>query len=141
VGVYSWLELPPICKIVLFIQLRTRDALSIVAVYLPYYSLVAGSIPFPDSAKLLLWQINVYYAFVLHLHHQNFIVDLNTICMCTFSLQVSDFGMSRLKHHTFLSSKSTAGTVIPLILFFNLFILIVWYLRCYRHRIYYKLDH
>nr|CAB3449364.1 unnamed protein product [Digitaria exilis] len=25
---------------------------------------------------------------------------------------VSDFGMSRLKHHTFLSSKSTAGTVI-----------------------------
>jgi hypothetical protein len=44
------------------------------------------------------------------------VVDLNTICTCP--LQVSDFGMSRLKHHTFLSSKSTAGTVIPLILIF-----------------------
>jgi hypothetical protein len=41
-------------------------------------------------------------------------VELNIICICTFSWQVSDFGMSRLKHHTFLSSKSTAGTVIPL---------------------------
>lgn len=26
-------------------------------------------------------------------------------------LQVCDFGLSRMKHHTFLSSKSTAGTV------------------------------
>lgn len=28
--------------------------------------------------------------------------------------QVCDFGMSRLQHHTFLSSKSAAGTVMPL---------------------------
>lgn len=28
-----------------------------------------------------------------------------------FFLQVCDFGLSRLKHNTFLSSKSTAGTV------------------------------
>lgn len=26
-------------------------------------------------------------------------------------MQVGDFGLSRLKHNTFLSSKSTAGTV------------------------------
>lgn len=30
-------------------------------------------------------------------------------------LQVCDFGMSRMKHHTFLSSKSTAGTVMHLL--------------------------
>lgn len=34
---------------------------------------------------------------------ENFIFSLN--------LQVGDFGLSRLKHNTFLSSKSTAGTV------------------------------
>lgn len=45
-----------------------------------------------------------------------------SICLICYShfllplldLQVCDFGMSRLKHHTFLSSKSTAGTVILL---------------------------
>lgn len=28
-----------------------------------------------------------------------------------YTVQVCDFGLSRLKHNTFLSSKSTAGTV------------------------------
>lgn len=44
--------------------------------------------------------------------------------------QVCDFGLSRLKHHTFLSSKSTAGTVIfhlyPVSALFN-----VWDFTCY----------
>jgi hypothetical protein len=40
--------------------------------------------------------------------------------------------MSRLKHHTFLSSKSTAGTVIPFIfLCFSLFSFEFYYLRWY----------
>lgn len=36
---------------------------------------------------------------------------LNVLKSTNSSLQVCDFGLSRLKHHTFLSSKSTAGTV------------------------------
>lgn len=35
-------------------------------------------------------------------------------CSCyssEYMMQVGDFGLSRLKHNTFLSSKSTAGTV------------------------------
>ncbi|KAJ0667744.1 putative protein kinase TKL-CTR1-DRK-2 family [Helianthus annuus] len=35
----------------------------------------------------------------------NLLVDRNWV------VKVCDFGMSQMKHHTFLSSKSTAGTV------------------------------
>ena len=38
------------------------------------------------------------------------LLDLRTAFLFPV-LQVCDFGLSRLKHHTFLSSKSTAGTV------------------------------
>uniref|UniRef100_A0A2P2L9W2 Kinase family protein n=1 Tax=Rhizophora mucronata TaxID=61149 RepID=A0A2P2L9W2_RHIMU len=34
----------------------------------------------------------------------------STMCLLNFYKQVCDFGLSRMKHHTFLSSKSTAGT-------------------------------
>ena len=37
------------------------------------------------------------------------------------SAQVCDFGLSRLKHHTFLSSNSTAGTVMLLLSFLHVF--------------------
>lgn len=38
-------------------------------------------------------------------------------------IQVCDFGLSRMKHNTFLSSRSTAGTVslLPLVSFIFLF--------------------
>lgn len=41
-----------------------------------------------------------------------FFLWTSNVYICYFSfIQVCDFGLSRLKHNTFLSSKSTAGTV------------------------------
>ncbi|KAK4491000.1 hypothetical protein RD792_001721 [Penstemon davidsonii] len=39
-----------------------------------------------------------------------FLLLISKIFVFMYNMQVCDFGMSRLQHHTFLSSKSTAGT-------------------------------
>ena len=41
-------------------------------------------------------------------------MSLFNLPMYGLSLQVCDFGLSRMQHHTFLSSKSIAGTVMDL---------------------------
>lgn len=52
--------------------------------------------------------------FLQYLDHQNVFAYPILFCISEEKLilsQVCDFGLSRLKHHTFLSSKSTSGTV------------------------------
>uniref|UniRef100_A0A453NRW2 Protein kinase domain-containing protein n=1 Tax=Aegilops tauschii subsp. strangulata TaxID=200361 RepID=A0A453NRW2_AEGTS len=111
-------------NVVLFLGYVTQPPnLSILTEYLPrgsLYRLLHRPNSKVDETRRLKMAFDVAKGMnYLHTSHPtivhrdlkspNLLVDKNWV------VKVSDFGMSRLKHHTFLSSKSTAGTVISLI--------------------------
>ncbi|KAL5206969.1 hypothetical protein ABZP36_031404 [Zizania latifolia] len=112
-------------NVVLFLGYVTQPPnLSILTEYLPrgsLYRLLHRPNSQIDETRRLKMALDVAKGMnYLHTSHPtivhrdlkspNLLVDNNWV------VKVSDFGMSRLKHHTFLSSKSTAGTVISLML-------------------------
>uniref|UniRef100_A0A0E0IYB3 non-specific serine/threonine protein kinase n=1 Tax=Oryza nivara TaxID=4536 RepID=A0A0E0IYB3_ORYNI len=116
VGIMSRLRHP---NVVLFLGYVTQPPnLSILTEYLPrgsLYRLLHRPNSQIDETRRLKMALDVAKGMnYLHASHPtivhrdlkspNLLVDKNWV------VKVSDFGMSRLKHHTFLSSKSTAGT-------------------------------
>ncbi|KAF0934160.1 hypothetical protein E2562_023423 [Oryza meyeriana var. granulata] len=116
VGIMSRLRHP---NVVLFLGYVTQPPnLSILTEYLPrgsLYRLLHRPNSQIDETRRLRMALDVAKGMnYLHASHPtivhrdlkspNLLVDKNWV------VKVSDFGMSRLKHHTFLSSKSTAGT-------------------------------
>ncbi|KAJ1278569.1 hypothetical protein BS78_04G089600 [Paspalum vaginatum] len=106
-------------NVVLFLGYVTQPPnLSILTEYLPrgsLYRLLHRPNSQIDEVRRLKMALDVAKGMnYLHSSHPtivhrdlkspNLLVDKNWV------VKVSDFGMSRLKHHTFLSSKSTAGT-------------------------------
>ncbi|KAM3241258.1 hypothetical protein ACQJBY_054321 [Aegilops geniculata] len=106
-------------NVVLFLGYVTQPPnLSILTEYLPrgsLYRLLHRPNSKVDETRRLKMAFDVAKGMnYLHTSHPtivhrdlkspNLLVDKNWV------VKVSDFGMSRLKHHTFLSSKSTAGT-------------------------------
>uniref|UniRef100_A0ACD5YP81 Uncharacterized protein n=1 Tax=Avena sativa TaxID=4498 RepID=A0ACD5YP81_AVESA len=106
-------------NVVLFLGYVTHPPnLSILTEYLPrgsLYRLLHRPNSKVDETRRLKMALDVAKGMnYLHSSHPtivhrdlkspNLLVDKNWV------VKVSDFGMSRLKHHTFLSSKSTAGT-------------------------------
>ncbi|KAG2657124.1 hypothetical protein PVAP13_1KG192977 [Panicum virgatum] len=106
-------------NVVLFLGYVTQPPnLSILTEYLPrgsLYRLLHRPNSQVDEVRRLKMALDVAKGMnYLHSSHPtivhrdlkspNLLVDKNWV------VKVSDFGMSRLKHHTFLSSKSTAGT-------------------------------
>ncbi|CAM0946183.1 unnamed protein product [Alopecurus aequalis] len=106
-------------NVVLFLGYVTQPPnLSILTEYLPrgsLYRLLHRPNSKVDETRRLKMALDVAKGMnYLHSSHPtivhrdlkspNLLVDKNWV------VKVSDFGMSRLKHHTFLSSKSTAGT-------------------------------
>ncbi|KAG2649563.1 hypothetical protein PVAP13_1NG116300 [Panicum virgatum] len=106
-------------NVVLFLGYVTQPPnLSILTEYLPrgsLYRLLHRPNSQVDEVQRLKMALDVAKGMnYLHSSHPtivhrdlkspNLLVDKNWV------VKVSDFGMSRLKHHTFLSSKSTAGT-------------------------------
>ncbi|CAL5059413.1 unnamed protein product [Urochloa decumbens] len=106
-------------NVVLFLGYVTQPPnLSILTEYLPrgsLYRLLHRPNSQIDEVRRLKMALDVAKGMnYLHSSHPtivhrdlkspNLLVDRNWV------VKVSDFGMSRLKHHTFLSSKSTAGT-------------------------------
>ncbi|KAK1616186.1 hypothetical protein QYE76_021703 [Lolium multiflorum] len=106
-------------NVVLFLGYVTHPPnLSILTEYLPrgsLYRLLHRPNSIVDETQRLKMALDVAKGMnYLHSSHPtivhrdlkspNLLVDRNWV------VKVSDFGMSRLKHHTFLSSKSTAGT-------------------------------
>ncbi|XP_066329800.1 probable serine/threonine-protein kinase SIS8 [Miscanthus floridulus] len=106
-------------NVVLFLGYVTQPPnLSILTEYLPrgsLYRLLHRPNSRIDEVRRLKMALDVAKGMnYLHSSHPtivhrdlkspNLLVDKNWV------VKVSDFGMSRLKHHTFLSSKSTAGT-------------------------------
>ncbi|CAN6250829.1 unnamed protein product [Urochloa humidicola] len=106
-------------NVVLFLGYVTQPPnLSILTEYLPrgsLYRLLHRPNSQIDEVRRLKMALDVAkgmnylhssYPTIVHrdLKSPNLLVDRNWV------VKVSDFGMSRLKHHTFLSSKSTAGT-------------------------------
>ncbi|TVU33108.1 hypothetical protein EJB05_24893, partial [Eragrostis curvula] len=106
-------------NVVLFLGYVTQPPnLSILTEYLPrgsLYRLLHRPNSQIDEIRRLKMALDVAKGMnYLHASHPtivhrdlkspNLLVDKNWV------VKVSDFGMSRLKHHTFLSSKSTAGT-------------------------------
>ncbi|KAL6628907.1 hypothetical protein ACP70R_028672 [Stipagrostis hirtigluma subsp. patula] len=106
-------------NVVLFLGYVTQPPnLSILTEYLPrgsLYRLLHRPNSQVDEIRRLKMALDVAKGMnYLHSSHPtivhrdlkspNLLVDRNWV------VKVSDFGMSRLKHHTFLSSKSTAGT-------------------------------
>ncbi|KAL6888225.1 hypothetical protein ACP4OV_009251 [Aristida adscensionis] len=106
-------------NVVLFLGYVTQPPhLSILTEYLPrgsLYRLLHRPNSQIDETRRLKMALDVAKGMnYLHSSHPtivhrdlkspNLLVDKNWV------VKVSDFGMSRLKHHTFLSSKSTAGT-------------------------------
>ncbi|KAL5212890.1 hypothetical protein ABZP36_023737 [Zizania latifolia] len=106
-------------NVVLFLGYVTQPPnLSILTEYLPrgsLYRLLHRPNSQIDETRRLKMALDVAKGMnYLHASHPtivhrdlkspNLLVDNNWV------VKVSDFGMSRLKHHTFLSSKSTAGT-------------------------------
>jgi sterile alpha motif and leucine zipper-containing kinase AZK len=123
-------------NVVLFLGYVTHPPnLSILTEYLPrgsLYRLLHRPNSKVDETRRLKMALDVAKGMnYLHSSHPtivhrdlkspNLLVDKNWV------VKVSDFGMSRLKHHTFLSSKSTAGTVISSI-FLCLCFCCVWLL-------------
>ncbi|KAG7941258.1 hypothetical protein I3843_16G030600 [Carya illinoinensis] len=101
-------------NVVLFMGAVTRPPhFSILTEFLP--RLLHGPVP-PINEKRRMWMaldvaMGMNYLHTSHppivhrdLKSPNLLVDKNWV------VKVSDFGLSRMKHHTFLSSKSTAGT-------------------------------
>uniref|UniRef100_A0A6V7QQ37 non-specific serine/threonine protein kinase n=1 Tax=Ananas comosus var. bracteatus TaxID=296719 RepID=A0A6V7QQ37_ANACO len=107
-------------NVVLFMGAVTRPPnLSILTEFLPrgslYRLLHRPNVQLDEKRRLKMALDVVYFSMnYLHTSHPtivhrdlkspNLLVDKNWV------VKVCDFGLSRLKHHTFLSSKSTAGT-------------------------------
>ncbi|GMH06954.1 hypothetical protein Nepgr_008794 [Nepenthes gracilis] len=106
-------------NVVLFMGAVTRPPnLSILTEFLPrgsLYKLLHRSSVQIDEKRRMKMALDVAkgmnYLHTMHptivhrdLKSPNLLVDKNWV------VKVADFGMSRMKHHTFLSSKSTAGT-------------------------------
>uniref|UniRef100_A0A2P2L9X1 non-specific serine/threonine protein kinase n=1 Tax=Rhizophora mucronata TaxID=61149 RepID=A0A2P2L9X1_RHIMU len=107
-------------NVVLFMGAVTRPPhLSILTEFLPrgsLYKLLHRPNPLLDEKRRMKMALDVAKGMnYLHTSHPtivhrdlkspNLLVDKN------WAVKVCDFGLSRMKHHTFLSSKSTAGTV------------------------------
>ncbi|XP_021907744.1 probable serine/threonine-protein kinase SIS8 [Carica papaya] len=109
-------------NVVLFMGAVTRPPhFSILTEFLPrgsLYKLLHRPNPQLDEKRRMRMALDVAKGMnCLHTSHPpivhrdlkspNLLVDKNWV------VKVCDFGLSRMKHHTFLSSKSTAGTVSP----------------------------